>query len=133
MRQRQVKRACHEQVVAILVTSAGCYLATEAALGGGPFCQCPPQRERQRAERANTGIRPSIGDIVEEVLRQLADACRVARSKVQGARMEARVVEPAVDPQLPNSPTNDAVPSAAPAQQSDRDFPDQMYGGWECR
>jgi hypothetical protein len=34
------------------------------------------------------------------------------------------VVEPTIDPQSRKSPTNDVVPTAAPAQQSDRDLPD---------
>jgi DHA2 family multidrug resistance protein len=36
------------------------------------------------------------------------------------------MVEPAINPQLEKSPTNGAGPSAAPAQQSDRDFPDRL-------
>jgi MFS transporter, DHA2 family, multidrug resistance protein len=39
------------------------------------------------------------------------------------------VVEPTIDPQAPKSSTNDVVPSAAPAQQSDRDFPDNLDAG----
>jgi MFS transporter, DHA2 family, multidrug resistance protein len=44
------------------------------------------------------------------------------------------VVEPTIDPQLrdpqsPKSPTNDVVPTAAPALQSDRDFPDKLDAG----
>jgi MFS transporter, DHA2 family, multidrug resistance protein len=37
-----------------------------------------------------------------------------------------KMVEPAINPQLDKSPTNGAGPSAAPAQQSDRDFPDKL-------
>jgi MFS transporter, DHA2 family, multidrug resistance protein len=39
------------------------------------------------------------------------------------------VVEPTIDPQSRKSPTNDVVPTAAPAQQSDRDFPDKLDAG----
>ena len=39
------------------------------------------------------------------------------------------MVEPIIDPQLPKSPTNGAGPSAAPAQQSDPDFPDKLDAG----
>jgi len=39
------------------------------------------------------------------------------------------VVEPTIDPQLPKSPTNGAGSPAAPAQQSDRDFPDKLDAG----
>jgi MFS transporter, DHA2 family, multidrug resistance protein len=39
------------------------------------------------------------------------------------------VLEPTVDPPLPKSPTNGAGPSAAPAQQSDRDLPDKLDAG----
>jgi MFS transporter, DHA2 family, multidrug resistance protein len=39
------------------------------------------------------------------------------------------VLEPTIDPPLPKSPTNGAGPSAAPAQQSDRDFPDKLDAG----
>jgi MFS transporter, DHA2 family, multidrug resistance protein len=39
------------------------------------------------------------------------------------------VVEPTIDPQSPKSSTNDVVPSAAPAQQSGRDFPDKLDAG----
>jgi DHA2 family multidrug resistance protein len=39
------------------------------------------------------------------------------------------VVEPTVNPQLEKSPTNGGGPSAAPAQESDRDFPDKLDAG----
>jgi MFS transporter, DHA2 family, multidrug resistance protein len=39
------------------------------------------------------------------------------------------VVEPTIDPQSPKSPTNDAGPPAAPALQSDPDFPDKLDAG----
>jgi MFS transporter, DHA2 family, multidrug resistance protein len=39
------------------------------------------------------------------------------------------VVEPTIDPQLPKSPTNGAGSPAAPAEQSDRDFPDKLDAG----
>jgi MFS transporter, DHA2 family, multidrug resistance protein len=39
------------------------------------------------------------------------------------------VLEPTIDPQSPKSPTNDAGPPAAPAQQSDPDFPDKLDAG----
>jgi DHA2 family multidrug resistance protein len=39
------------------------------------------------------------------------------------------VVEPPVNPPLGKSPTNGGGPSAAPAQESDRDFPDKLDAG----
>jgi MFS transporter, DHA2 family, multidrug resistance protein len=39
------------------------------------------------------------------------------------------VVEPTIDPQSPKSPTDDGGPPAAPALQSDRDFPDKLDAG----
>jgi EmrB/QacA subfamily drug resistance transporter len=58
-----------------------------------------------------------------------ASGPRVRRTSSKAKGWRPRVLEPTIDPPLSKSPITGAGPAAAPAQQSDRDFPDKLDAG----